>query len=247
MITVVVYSDIGCPWASLGLFNLRRAAAAEGVRLAVDHRAFPLELFNARPTPKWILDPEISAVAECEPALGWTDWQGPESGYPVTMLPAMEAVQAVKGRPGPREAGLAASDQLDAALRHAFYAESRCISVHSEILAIADDCPLVDTGHLDTALRRGTFRGVLFDQWEEAKSPEVTGSPHFFLPDGTGLHNPGIAFSWPKGTRRPLITDYSPAFWTSLVRTLTPPTGACERQRPSANRGSRRHPSVEHA
>jgi len=58
MNTVIVYSDIGCPWASLGLFNLRRAAAEEGVRLTVDHRAFPLELFNSRPTPKWILDPE---------------------------------------------------------------------------------------------------------------------------------------------------------------------------------------------
>jgi predicted DsbA family dithiol-disulfide isomerase len=219
--TVTVYSDIGCPWASLGLFNLRRAAAEEGVALAVDHRAFPLELFNSRPTPKWILDPEIAALAEREPALGWTDWQGPESGYPVTLLPAMEAVQAAKTQPGTPEAGLAASDQLDAALRHAFYAESRCVSVHSEILAVAEECPLVDTAHLDGALRRGTCRGVLFDQWEESKAPEVRGSPHFFLPDGTDLHNPGIAFTWPKGTPRPLITEYTPAFWTSLVRALT--------------------------
>ncbi|MGW3031147.1 DsbA family oxidoreductase [Streptomyces sp. NPDC001178] len=238
MNTVIVYSDIGCPWASLGLFNLRRAAAEEGVRLTIDHRAFPLELFNSRPTPKWILDPEIAAVAEREPALGWTGWQGPESGYPVTMLPAMEAVQAVKAQPGPPEAGLAASDQLDAALRHAFYAESRCISVHSEILAIADDCPLVDTGHLDTALRRGTCRIAIFDQWEESKAPEVTGSPHFFLPDGTGLHNPGIVFSWPKDARRPLITDYRPAFWRSLVRTLPARTASAGALSSAGRKGS---------
>ncbi|MEV5437236.1 dithiol-disulfide isomerase [Streptomyces sp. NPDC052682] len=221
--TLIVYSDIGCPWASLALFNLRRAAAREGVDLAVDHRAFPLELFNSRPTPKWILDPEVAAVADCEPALGWTGWQGPESGYPVTMLPAMEAVQAVKTQPGPPRAALAASDQLDAALRHAFYAESRCISVHTEIMAVAEDCPLVDTAHLDGALRRGTSRQALFDQWEEAKAPEVRGSPHFFLPDSTGLHNPGITFTWPKGTPQPSITDYAPTFWTSLVRTLNDP------------------------
>ncbi|MFF0461204.1 DsbA family protein [Streptomyces mexicanus] len=216
-VAVVVYSDIGCPWASLALYRLRRAAAAEGVALAVDHRAFPLELFNGRPTPKGILDPEVAALADLEPALGWRAWSAPESGYPVTMLPAMEAVQAAKTA---AVGGLAASDQLDAALRHAFYAESRCVSVHSEIVAIARTCPLVDADALDAALRAGSHRAALFAQWEAAKGPEVQGSPHFFFPDGTDAHNPGVAFTWPAGTERPVVTANTPDYFTALVRRL---------------------------
>lgn len=212
--TVRIYSDLGCPWASLALHHLRRARVEEGVALTVEHRAFPLELFNARPTPKWILDPEVAAITELEPALGWSAWSGPESGYPVTMLPAMEAVQAAKH---PDAGGPGASDALDAALRHAFYAEHRCVSVHSEIVAVARDCPEVDEQWLDRALRTGRFRAELFTQWEQSQSPEVRGSPHLFLADGSSLHNPGITFGWPKGAARPEITSYEPEIWNELV------------------------------
>ncbi|MCZ7414675.1 DsbA family oxidoreductase [Streptomyces sp. WMMC897] len=210
---VVVYSDIGCPWASLALHNLRRAARAQDVELAVEHRAFPLELFNSRPTPKRILDPEVDVVAEVEPELGWRPWRRPESEYAVTTLLAMEAVQAAQ-----HIDGLAAGDQLDAALRHAFYAESRCVSVHPEVIDVAAACPLVDAERLDHALRHGTHRAGLFTQWEEAQGPSVQGSPHFFLPDGSDVHNPGITFTWAKGTPAPVVTAYDPSVFERLVK-----------------------------
>ncbi|MER5217191.1 DsbA family protein [Streptomyces sp. NPDC002838] len=212
--TVVVYSDIGCPWATLALHHLRRAIRRAEAPLAIDHRAFPLELFNSRPTPKEILDPEVAAVAEREPALGWTGWQAPPSTYPDTTLPAMEAVQAAKD---PRIGGLEGSDQLDEALRAAFYTESRCVSVHSELIAVARRCSLVDSDALDDALRSGTYRRALFTQWEVSATDAVRGSPHLFLTDGTNYHNPGIAFDWPDGEPRPVIHAYQPGVWDRLV------------------------------
>lgn len=213
--TVVVYSDIGCPWASLALHHLRRAAAAAAVRIDVAHRAFPLELFNARPTPRRILDPEIEVVAELEPALGWAPWSGEPSDYPASTLPAMEAVQAAGT---PAVGGPAAADQLDAALRHAFYGRSRCITVHAEILAVAETCPAVDAAALDAELRTGVHRAALFAHWREASGPAVQGSPHLFLPDGTDLHNPGVTFTWPRGAPRPVVTRYAPQVWDDIVR-----------------------------
>lgn len=212
--TVLVYSDIGCPWASLALHHLRGAISAAEAPLRIDHRAFPLELFNARPTPKGVLDPEVAAVAGLEPALGWSAWSAPESRYPVSTLLAMEAVQAAK-----REdiGGLEGSDQLDAALRHAFYAESRCVSLHTEVVAVAEQCPLVDEAALEEALWRGTCRRVLKAQWELAATDAVRGSPHLFLADGTGHHNPGIAFTWPPDTAGPVVHSYRPESWRELV------------------------------
>src|SRR5688500_7926303 len=96
--TVVVYSDIGCPWAHLAVFRLHRARSELGLQGAItfDMHAFPLEIFNEQPTPKKILDAEIAVAGALDPDAGWQMWQGAEAEYPVTMLPALEAVQAAK-------------------------------------------------------------------------------------------------------------------------------------------------------
>src|SRR4051812_46903483 len=96
--TIVVYSDIGCPWAHVAVYRLLRARARLDLddRVTLDHRAFPLEVFNSQPTPKSILDAEIPVAGGVEPNAGWQTWQGAEHEYPVTMLPALEAVQAAK-------------------------------------------------------------------------------------------------------------------------------------------------------
>ncbi len=49
---MTVWSDLGCPWATLALHTLRASAAERGQELVIDHRAFPLELFNREPTAK---------------------------------------------------------------------------------------------------------------------------------------------------------------------------------------------------
>ncbi|MDP9458732.1 MAG: dithiol-disulfide isomerase [Actinomycetota bacterium] len=217
---ITVWSDIGCPWATLALHTLHVRAAHRGQTVLVDHRAFPVELFNGRPTPKVILDMEIVAIAGRRPDLGWQMWTGPESTYPVTMLPAMEAVQAAKA---PHVGGLLASDQLDTALRRAFYVEGRCISVHSEILDVAAGGTDVDVAALAEALALGSGRREVYEQWAVARGPEVQGSPHVFTTDGYACHNPGVSYHWtakpPQGF--PFLDAYDEEWAESLLDQLS--------------------------
>ncbi|NMI01001.1 dithiol-disulfide isomerase [Pseudonocardia sp. K10HN5] len=190
--TVTVWSDIGCPWATLALAILRRRADQRGQALLIDHRAFPLELFNRRPTPKPIVDAEVVAIAGCRPELGWKPWTAPDHTYAVTTLPAMEAVQACKD---PEIGGLRGSDEFDSALRKAFYVDGRCISVHAVILDVAQRCEHVDADRLESALAQGIGRRDVFDQWRIAQRPEIEGSPQIFTAYGA-FHNPGAAYHW---------------------------------------------------
>ncbi len=221
---VTVWSDIGCPWATLALHTLHHAAAERGVELLVDHRAFPLELFNRRPTPKHVIDAEIVAIASVRPELRWHLWTAPDATYPVTILPAMEAVQAAKSE---EVGGLRASDELDTALRHAFYAQGRCISMHAEILDIAAGCPRVDADRLHHLLAAGTGRKEVFEQWDTAKGTAVQGSPHLFTAGGAALHNPGVTYHWtaPPGEGFPRLEHYDEQWVDAVLTQSTPAPG----------------------
>lgn len=195
--TVTVWSDIGCPWATLALHTLHAAAVERGIDLLIDHRAFPLELFNQSPTPKDLVDAEVTVIAGSQPQLGWQLWHGPHHAYPVTLLPALEAVQAAKHQ---EVGGLRASDELDAALRYAFYVESRCISVHPVILDVAEGCTHVNHDVLADLLAAGVGRAEVYRDWQLAQGPNVQGSPHLFNARGYAAHNPGVTYHW---TARP--------------------------------------------
>jgi predicted DsbA family dithiol-disulfide isomerase len=211
--TITVYSDVGCPWATVALAGLRRAADRTGRQLRIDHRAFALELINSRPTPRRTVDGELAALRAVEPRL--TPWRGRDSEYPVTTLLALEAVQAAK-----RTGGLVASDQLDAALRRAFYAEGRCISILPVVLDVASGCPDLDVAALTDALHSGVGRAEVLAQTIAARDGaftggEVNGSPHVFAPDGRSWHNPGISAHWTDG--RPVVESRDPAVLHEIV------------------------------
>lgn len=219
---VTVWSDIGCPWATLALHTLRDTAYRNGVGLTIEHRVFPLELFNGRPTPKPIIDAEIVAVAGLRPEVDWRLWNGADWTYPVTTLPAMAAVQAAAD---PTIGGLAAADQLDSTLRGAFYRDSRCISVHAEILAAAGLCPDLDVDALEAALRRGSGIAAVFSDWKAAAEAKVMGSPHIFLgpEDHEGLHNPGVTYHWtspPAEGGLPRFVSYDTAWANETLTQL---------------------------
>lgn len=187
--TIVVWSDIGCPFAHVAVSRLHRVRTELGLDDAVrfDHRVFPLELFNERPTPKRPLDEEVAELSPTEPQAGWQPWQRPDHEWPVTMLPALEAVQAAKAQ------SLQASEELDRALRYAFFHDSRCISLRSVILDVATACDALDVDALRRSLDDGAHRRTVIADFEAAQSEGVKGSPHLFLPDGTDLHNPDEA------------------------------------------------------
>lgn len=201
--TIVVFSDIACPWASVAVERLHAARARLGLDGAVefDHRAFPLELVNGRPTPKRVLDAEIPVAGALVPDAGWQMWQRPTWEWPVTTLLALEAVQAAK------EQSLAASAALDLALRRAMYAESRCVSLRSVVLQVAESCEPVDAARLAEALDDGRARRAVIDDFERSGGDDVRGSPHLFLPDGGEAHNPGITMHWqgPAGRGFPVV------------------------------------------
>ncbi|MCA1588776.1 MAG: DsbA family protein, partial [Chloroflexi bacterium] len=174
--TIAVWSDLQCPWAHVALWRLWDARRRLGLedRVRFDHRAFPLELFNSEPTPYRSRAAEIPVCAALAPMAGWQAWQAPLSEWPVTTLLPMEAVRAA------REQSLAASEQLDRALRVAFFGESRCISLRHVILEVANDCDGLDVAALADALDAGRARRRTLGDWLAAGREGVRGSPHLF-------------------------------------------------------------------
>ena len=222
--TIVVWSDLACPWAHVAVARLHRVRAELGLvdDVVLDHRAFPLEILNERGTPKRTLDAEVPVAGALEPDAGWQMWQRPDWQYPGTVLLALEAVQAAK------QQSLRASEALDRALRVAFFAKSLPISLRSVVLDVAEQCPDVDAGVLAKSLDGGDARRVLIDQAEEAAGANVQGSPHLVLPDGTDVHNPGVQLHWTgdKGKGFPVVDGDDPAVYGDLLRRAAVPAGA---------------------
>lgn len=183
---IAVVSDIACPWAHVAIHRLERERRQRGldVELPLDHRAFPLEIINGRPTPKDVLDREIPLCEGLEPEAGWAQ-PGDPWAFPVSTLPALEAVQAAK------EQGPAESAALDVALRRAMFAEWRCIAVFPIVFEVASEVDGLDVDRLRDEIRTGRPRAELWQDLDRLAA-EVPGSPTFVLPDGSMVHNPGV-------------------------------------------------------
>lgn len=213
--TVVVFTDVVCGWSTVALRRFYRAREKAGLdgRLHVDHQLHLLEDVNRFAIPKRLLDSEIPVVGALEPEFGWKPWQGDPSTWPITSLPANEAVHAAK-RQSPH-----AAEQLDMALRHAFFAESRPICMLHEILDIAGSCDAVDADALRGDLEDGGARAQMMRMYRQ-HADEVQGSPHFFLADGSDVHNPGIElhFVGEQGAGFPVVDSDDPAAFDQLVQ-----------------------------
>ena len=210
--TILLYSDIACPWAHLAVHRLWTTRSRLGLEadLRIDHRAFPLEMMNERATPKRGLDAEVAVVGGHDVDAGWHTWDRPTHEYPGSSLLALEAVQAAKRQ------SLAASEELDRALRRAFFAERRNITMRHEILAAATACKGVNETTLREHLDSGTARREVIEQKEAADGREVKGSPHFFLPDGSDVHNPGLELRWADGGF-PVIDKDDPSIYEEML------------------------------
>jgi len=213
--TIAIWSDIACPWATLAVHRLRRARSHLGLdgRVTLDHRAFPLELVNGRSTPRRTLAAEVPVVGARAPEFGWQVWQAPESEWPVTTLPALEAVQAAKAQ------SVEASEDLDYALRQALFVDSRCVSMRHVILETAESLSSVDVDALAAALDDGRARHLVVEQWHEADRGPVKGSPHLFLADGHDEPNPGVELHWegPHGHGFPVVDADDPSIYERLL------------------------------
>lgn len=211
--TLVVFADLGCQWAVVALHRLHTTRRRLGfdAAVAIDVRVFPLELVNERPTPFAGVQGEIPAMQRLVPEAGFRLWPADPTTWPVTVLPPMEAVEAVKAQ------GLEASAQLDLELRRALFAGGECISMRHVILDVAARCPLVDAGELAAALDDGRARRSMLAAYAAA-GDAVRGSPHVFLADGTDAHNPGVAFHWDRRARTVVIDEDDPSIYEDLLR-----------------------------
>jgi predicted DsbA family dithiol-disulfide isomerase len=184
--TIAIWSDLGCARSHAVIWRLHDARRRLGLeeRVAFDHHAFPLELFNSEPNSRRRFDADWPLAADDAPRAGWQAWSAPDTEWPVTLLLPMEAVLAAKRQ------SLAASEQLDRGLRRALFADSRCISLRHVILEVASECDAVDVARLADDLDAGTARRTLFDDYAVARGHEVQGSAHLFAPDGANAQNP---------------------------------------------------------
>lgn len=105
------------------------------------------------------------------------------------------------------------------ALRLAFFRDSRPIHLQYELLDIAAQCPHVDADELGRMLDAGTARQAMMADYRSAVD-RVQGSPHFFLADGSDVHNPGITLRWvgEPGAGFPIVEKDDPSAIADLVR-----------------------------
>lgn len=218
-----VWSDLLCPFAHVALHGLRAARAAlpadapaAGVRF--EHHVFPLELFNG-PHPRRGTDTEAVGLGQISPQAGFRVWTAPDDLYPHTVLLAAEAVLAATAQ------SLEAGEVLDAALRTAFWTDSRSIAHRQVILDIAKETasakPTVglDPSALADALDTGRYRVDLTNDYALARTDAISGSPTFVLPDGSTVTNPGIIVHWegPWAAGYPVVDNHDPAAYLDLL------------------------------
>ncbi len=219
--TIVVFSDLTCPFAHVAIHRLIGARARRGLddQILIHHHVFPIELLNSTPGTRHGSDSEIPVLGALEPDAGWQLWQEPDYHYPSTVLPAFEAVQAANTQ------SLTAGERLDRAIRRAFWCDSRPIHLHHELLAIAATIDLLEHARFEADLRSGAHRQRIFDDLDLVRTGAVAMSPHLFLPDGTDVTNPGLTVhwqgEWAKGF--PVIDHDDPSIYDLIIDRVAAP------------------------
>ncbi len=212
--TVTVFTDIMCGWSTLALHRFYAARRAAGLdeALHVDLQLFLLEDINETPWDWRVTELEKPVLGALDENVGFAAWRRDLAEFPVTSLLANEAVHAAK------QQSARASEELDMALRLAFWRDSRCISMLHEILRVADTCSHVDARELREALETGAARGAMMQGYRRHRG-DVRGSPHFFLADGSDLVNPGVKIHQVGGSDAGylVVDDDDPGAYDDLV------------------------------
>lgn len=184
--TIEMFSDIHCPWGYLAAFRLRELEPEWRGRVRLAWRCLPLEVVNSRGTPKQIVDQELPFLLQIEPDIPARPWRRAEWEYPVTLLPAFEALKCAEAQGD--EAALA----FNWAVRRAFFAESRCISLRHILIDIAREAGL-DVAQFTSDLDSGRYKHLVIQESERGWNIlKVKGSPTLVLPSGEQRPYPAI-------------------------------------------------------
>lgn len=182
-IHIAMYADLHCPYAYLSAYRLRKLRDEYRGRIIIEHKSLSLEYVNREPTPKHVLDQETPLLMLEEPDIPYQLWHRSLSEWPVTMWPAFEAVKCAERQ------SLELADELDWAIRTAFFAESRCISMRDVLLGLAEKVGVERerfAGDFDHGVAKYQVLQEAREGWERLK---VEGSPTFVLPSGKQYSN----------------------------------------------------------
>jgi predicted DsbA family dithiol-disulfide isomerase len=186
--TIDIWSDIHCPWALVAVHRLRAARAAQGLDMVLAPRAWPLEWVNRRGTPKAIVTAETAVLAGHEPEI-FNAYR--DESWPSTFLPAFELVAAAR-----RVGGVRAAEDVDYAVRLAFFRDSVDVSIEAGLQAALDLAaglaPALAVERILDTWRSGNPRADVVADFRESAGLPIQGSPQIFWPDGTTTHNPGM-------------------------------------------------------
>jgi predicted DsbA family dithiol-disulfide isomerase len=200
-VTVEIWSELHCPWATTAVHRLRAARDRLGLDVVFDPRPWPLEWVNERGTPQHVVAVETAVLANVEPALFsrfayWADKPG-RAAWPSTFLPAFELVAAAR-----RVGGPAVAEVVDSAVRRWFFGEGRDVSIRAELVACLKSAD-VDAAAIMDCWDRENVRADVLDDYARSRDLPIQGSPQIFWPDGTTSHNPGIVgLRWERGLPR---------------------------------------------
>jgi predicted DsbA family dithiol-disulfide isomerase len=190
-----IWSDIHCPWALIALHRLRQARKRLRADVAFIPRAWPLEWVNGRGTPRAIVTVETAVLASHEPEL-FNAYR--DESWPSTFLPAFELVAAAR-----RCHGIAVAEDVDYALRLAFFRDSVDVSIAAGLhRALELAATLNDALDMDAVIETWTQEPVRADaaaDFRQSRQLPIQGSPQIFWPDGSTTHNPGMADHYWQG------------------------------------------------
>jgi predicted DsbA family dithiol-disulfide isomerase len=183
---IVMYADLACPYAYVSAYRLRKLRSQEQAAITIVHKSLALEYVNREPTPKPLLDHELPVLVKEEPGIPYHPWQRPESEWPVTMWPAFEAIKCAERQ------SLELADELDWAVRRAFFAESKCISMRHVLFELAEQVGL-EMGRFADDFDRGVAKYQVLQEAQEGwEHLRVAGSPTFILPSGKQISDVGL-------------------------------------------------------
>lgn len=212
----MAFTDVMCGWSTVAFHRFYQARSAAGLEdeVTLDPQLFLLEDVNEMALNTAIIEGEKPVVGAVAEELEFKPWQRDPSEFPVSSLLANEAVHAAKFQ------SARAAEDLDMALRLAFWRDSRCITMRHEILDVASGCETVNVDHLRDNLDTGRARYDMMLGYHRHRET-VQGSPHFFLPDGSDVHNPGIEMHQvgEPGAGFLVVDSDDPSVFDDMVRT----------------------------
>jgi predicted DsbA family dithiol-disulfide isomerase len=204
MPTVEFFSDLHCPHAYLTRYRLRDVEGALPSNVRFVSRCLSIEVDSQRPVPKPILDVETPLIAHLDDGLPYEPWpEAKTSRFPVTFLPAFEAVKAAEAIDVER------AGALDWRIREAFFAEHACVALRSTLADLAEDVGFDRDTFLDV-FDEGHREAVLSETNEGWYEEGFSHSPAIRLPDGTTHVNPEGHWTEMDPDRNFRVTGFDP-------------------------------------